>query len=135
MDAIKVTKDDHRKVEGLFGRFQQAGPRAYKTKQRLAERITKARPETPHQSRDKDLRVEAGRSGLAEVVPEPVGKGENAVPLSLTAAEASEEPGPVHHRELEPLAVGRPEGQGDRRPVQHDGRRRPAATAGAVDVR
>ena len=41
MDAIKVTKDDHRKVEGLFGKFQEAGPKAYKTKQRLAERITK----------------------------------------------------------------------------------------------
>ena len=44
MDAIKLTKDDHRKVEDLFGKFQEAGPRAYKTKQRLAERITTMAP-------------------------------------------------------------------------------------------
>ena len=41
MDAIKLTKEDHRKVEQLFKKFQQAGPRAFKTKEHLAERITK----------------------------------------------------------------------------------------------
>jgi hemerythrin superfamily protein len=41
VDAIKLTKEDHRTVERLFKQFEQAGPRALKTKQRLAQRIIK----------------------------------------------------------------------------------------------
>jgi hemerythrin superfamily protein len=41
MDAIDVTKQDHRRVEELFKRYKQTGPRALKARQRLAERITK----------------------------------------------------------------------------------------------
>lgn len=39
MDAIKLIKDDHKTVEGLFRKFEQAGSRAYKTKRQLADRV------------------------------------------------------------------------------------------------
>jgi hemerythrin-like domain-containing protein len=39
-DAVELIKSDHRKVERLFGEFEQAGERAYKTKQGLVEQIT-----------------------------------------------------------------------------------------------
>jgi hemerythrin superfamily protein len=39
MDAIKLIKDDHRKVEGLFAEFEALGARAQKSKQRLADQI------------------------------------------------------------------------------------------------
>jgi len=41
MDAIQLTKKDHRTVEDLFKRYRKLGPRAFKSKQRLAERLTK----------------------------------------------------------------------------------------------
>ncbi|MBA3552710.1 MAG: hemerythrin domain-containing protein [Actinobacteria bacterium] len=39
MDAIKVLKDDHKTVEGLFKKFESAGDRAHKTKRRLVDQI------------------------------------------------------------------------------------------------
>lgn len=39
MDAIELLKADHKKVKGLFREFEQAGERAYKTKQRIAEQV------------------------------------------------------------------------------------------------
>ena len=39
-DAVELIKSDHRTVETLFHEFEQAGERAYKTKQRLVEQIT-----------------------------------------------------------------------------------------------
>jgi hemerythrin superfamily protein len=39
MDAISLLKSDHKTVEGLFKKFEQAGPRAVKTKQQVVERI------------------------------------------------------------------------------------------------
>jgi hemerythrin superfamily protein len=39
-DAVALIKADHRKVEGLFREFEQAGERAYKTKQQLVEQIS-----------------------------------------------------------------------------------------------
>jgi hemerythrin superfamily protein len=41
MDAVKLIKEDHRMVERLFKKFRQAGPRAYRTKEGLARRITR----------------------------------------------------------------------------------------------
>lgn len=41
MNAVALIEEDHRKAEELFQKFQQAGPRAYKTKERIAQRITK----------------------------------------------------------------------------------------------
>jgi hemerythrin superfamily protein len=38
-DAVELIKSDHRKVEQLFREFEEAGDRAYKTKQELVERI------------------------------------------------------------------------------------------------
>jgi hemerythrin superfamily protein len=38
-DAVALIKADHRKVEQLFREFEDAGDRAYKTKQRLATQI------------------------------------------------------------------------------------------------
>jgi len=37
MDAIKLLKEDHKKVKSLFREFEQAGDRAYQTKRRIAE--------------------------------------------------------------------------------------------------
>jgi hemerythrin superfamily protein len=40
-DAVALIKADHRKVEQLFREFEEAGDRAYKTKQQLVEQIIK----------------------------------------------------------------------------------------------
>ena len=40
-DAVALIKADHRKVEQLFSEFEEAGDRAYKTKQQLVEQIIK----------------------------------------------------------------------------------------------
>lgn len=39
MDAIKLLKDDHKKVKGLFREFESAGERAYQTKQRIVTTV------------------------------------------------------------------------------------------------
>ncbi|HEY3208888.1 MAG TPA: hemerythrin domain-containing protein [Actinomycetota bacterium] len=39
MEAISVLKKDHRMVEELFKKFEQAGDRAFKTKRRLVDEI------------------------------------------------------------------------------------------------
>jgi hemerythrin superfamily protein len=38
-DAIKLIKKDHDTVEALFKRFEAAGPKAYKTKRQIADRV------------------------------------------------------------------------------------------------
>ena len=38
-DAVKLIRSDHRKVEQLFREFEEAGDRAYKTKQELVGQI------------------------------------------------------------------------------------------------
>jgi hypothetical protein len=38
-DAVALIKADHRKVEQLFREFEDAGDRAYKTKQQLVAEI------------------------------------------------------------------------------------------------
>jgi hemerythrin superfamily protein len=38
-DAVELLKSDHRKVEQLFREFEEAGDRAYKTKQELVGQI------------------------------------------------------------------------------------------------
>jgi hemerythrin superfamily protein len=40
-DAVELIRSDHRTVEKLFSEFEQAGERAYKTRQGLVERITR----------------------------------------------------------------------------------------------
>jgi hemerythrin superfamily protein len=40
-DAVELIKADHRKVERLFREFEEAGDRAYKTKQQLVEQISR----------------------------------------------------------------------------------------------
>jgi hypothetical protein len=39
VNAVKLLKDDHKKVKGLFREFESAGDRAYKTKQQIAEKV------------------------------------------------------------------------------------------------
>ncbi len=39
MNAVKLLKDDHKKVKGLFREFEGAGERAFKTKLKLAREI------------------------------------------------------------------------------------------------
>ena len=41
MNAIEVLKRDHETVEGLFTKFEAAGPRAHKTKRDLVDRMIK----------------------------------------------------------------------------------------------
>ncbi|WP_336211814.1 hemerythrin domain-containing protein [Nonomuraea sp. LPB2021202275-12-8] len=41
MDAIVLLKEDHKTVEALFKRFEQAGERAHVEKRRLVDTITK----------------------------------------------------------------------------------------------
>jgi hemerythrin superfamily protein len=39
MDAITLLKQDHKTIEGLFQKFEQAGPRADKTRRKVADKI------------------------------------------------------------------------------------------------
>jgi hemerythrin superfamily protein len=39
MDAVTLLRNDHKTVEGLFKKFEKAGPNATKTKQDLVEKI------------------------------------------------------------------------------------------------
>src|SRR5438105_13742733 len=39
MDAVTLLRNDHKTVEGLFKKFEKAGPNAHKTKRDLVERI------------------------------------------------------------------------------------------------
>jgi hemerythrin superfamily protein len=39
MDAISLLKNDHKTVESLFKKFESAGPRAIKTKERAVEKM------------------------------------------------------------------------------------------------
>jgi hemerythrin superfamily protein len=39
MDAVTLLRNDHKTVEGLFKRFEKAGPNAHKTKQDLVGKI------------------------------------------------------------------------------------------------
>jgi hemerythrin superfamily protein len=39
MDATKLLEKDHKEVEGLFKKFEEAGDQAYKTKQELTDKI------------------------------------------------------------------------------------------------
>ena len=39
MDAIKLLKDDHKKVKELFREYEAAGDRAHQTKKRIAEQV------------------------------------------------------------------------------------------------
>jgi hemerythrin superfamily protein len=41
MDAITLLKEDHKTVEGLFKKFEQAGDRALKTKRQLVDQMIK----------------------------------------------------------------------------------------------
>jgi hemerythrin superfamily protein len=41
MDAITLLKEDHKTVESLFKKFEQAGDRAVKTKRQLADQMIK----------------------------------------------------------------------------------------------
>jgi hemerythrin superfamily protein len=41
MDAITLLKEDHKTVEGLFKKFEQAGDRAVKTKRQLVDQMIK----------------------------------------------------------------------------------------------
>jgi hemerythrin superfamily protein len=40
-DAISLLKQDHKAVEGLFRKFESAGPRAFATKRQLVDRVTR----------------------------------------------------------------------------------------------
>jgi hemerythrin superfamily protein len=40
MDGIEMLEEDHRRVEKLFGEFEGAGDRAFKTKRDIVDRIT-----------------------------------------------------------------------------------------------
>ena len=39
MDAIKLLKDDHKKVKELFQQYESAGDKAHQKKQRIAEQV------------------------------------------------------------------------------------------------
>jgi hypothetical protein len=39
VNAVKMLKDDHKQVKGLFREFESAGERAYRKKQSIAERV------------------------------------------------------------------------------------------------
>jgi hemerythrin superfamily protein len=41
MDAVELLEDDHRTVEDLFGRYEEAGEEAYKEKRDLVDRVIK----------------------------------------------------------------------------------------------
>jgi hypothetical protein len=38
-DAIVLLRDDHKQIKGLFRQFQDAGPKAVKTKAKIVDKI------------------------------------------------------------------------------------------------
>ena len=51
MDAITLLKQDHKAVDGMFKKFEQAGDRAHKTKRKLVDQIiTELAVHTPSRS-------------------------------------------------------------------------------------
>jgi len=53
MDAIALLKADHKTVEGLFQKYEAAGPRAYKAKGRLVEAAIEAQVFYPAEEESK----------------------------------------------------------------------------------
>lgn len=63
-DAIVLLKDDHKTVEQLFRKFEQAGDRAYTTKRRLVDSIT--RELTTHAYIEETIFYPAAREAVPE---------------------------------------------------------------------
>ncbi len=78
MNAVKMLKDDHKKVKGLFREFEGAGEKAFKTKLKLAHKIFT------------ELEV---HTELEEEIFYPVAKGKGDKELKETIDEGLEE----HH--------------------------------------
>ncbi|MFG1687243.1 hemerythrin domain-containing protein [Nonomuraea sp. NPDC049269] len=71
MDAIVLLKDDHKTVEGLFKKFEQAGEKAYAEKRRIVDKFTKELVTHAHIEEEKDwfpqVRAAMGRKELQEL--------------------------------------------------------------------
>ena len=64
MDAIVLLKDDHKTVEGLFKKFEQAGEKAYAEKRRIVDKFTKEL--VTHAHIEEELFYPAARAALRE---------------------------------------------------------------------
>jgi hemerythrin superfamily protein len=73
MDAITMLKDDHRTVEGLFKRFENAGGRAFVTKRSVVDKIIEALSQ--HAAIEEELFYPATRAtvpGIEDIVLESI---------------------------------------------------------------
>jgi hemerythrin superfamily protein len=64
LDAITLLKEDHRGAEGLFKKFEKAGPRAYATKRKIVDAIIRAL--SIHAGIEEEIFYPAVRHALAE---------------------------------------------------------------------
>ena len=83
MDGIEMLEEDHRRVQKLFGEFEGAGDRAYKTKREIVDRIIEEL--TVHSEMEEQVLYPAARDEVQsteEVVSEAF--EEHAVVENLT---------------------------------------------------
>jgi hemerythrin superfamily protein len=64
MDAVQLLEDDHKTVEDLFGRYEEAGEEAYKEKRNLVDRVIKEL--SVHASIEEDIFYPATREVRGE---------------------------------------------------------------------
>jgi hemerythrin superfamily protein len=64
MDAVQLLEDDHKTVEDLFGRYEEAGDEAYQEKRHLRDRILKEL--TVHATIEEEIFYPATREARGE---------------------------------------------------------------------
>ncbi|HEX2026070.1 MAG TPA: hemerythrin domain-containing protein [Actinomycetota bacterium] len=64
MDAVQLLEDDHKTVEDLFGRYEEAGDEAYQEKRHLRDRIVKEL--TVHATIEEEIFYPATREARGE---------------------------------------------------------------------
>ena len=64
MDAITLLRNDHKTVEGLFKKFEKAGPSAVKTKQQLVKKIIEE--QAVHAAIEEQVFYPAVRAGVED---------------------------------------------------------------------
>jgi hemerythrin superfamily protein len=64
MDAVDLLEDDHKTVEDLFGRYEEAGDEAYKEKRQVVDRVIKEL--SVHATIEEDIFYPATRKARGE---------------------------------------------------------------------
>lgn len=95
MDAVNLLKAEHHAVEDLFKKFEEAGPRAHKAKQRLVAKMIEAL--AAHAAIEEQVFYPAVRHAVADVGDEVLESLEEHHIVKWTLSELQDMP-PDHER-------------------------------------